>query len=72
MFSKHDPCYFDALLQHFIREVNDGKMNLGNLFAVRKEKAQFLKCPEDVEVTEEEDVRFEATVTARPQPIVEW
>ena len=42
------------------------------MLAVRKEKVQFVRTPEDVEVVEEEDVRFETTVTARPEPTVEW
>ena len=39
---------------------------------MKKEAPQFLSSPEDVEVMEQEDVRFEATVTAKPQPVVEW
>jgi len=39
---------------------------------VKKEKAEFLKKPDNVEVTEEEDVRFETTVSAIPEPTIEW
>ena len=39
---------------------------------MKKEKAEFVKKPENVEVMEEEDVRFEAVITARPEPKVEW
>ena len=41
-------------------------------FVVRKEAPEFVKSPEDVEVMEQEDVTFEATVTAKPRPQVEW
>ena len=39
---------------------------------MRKEAPEFVKSPEDVEVMEQEDVTFEATVTAKPRPQVEW
>ena len=42
------------------------------LITVKKEKAEFVKKPENIEVTEEEDVRFETTVNAKPEPTVEW
>ena len=31
-----------------------------------------MKKPENVEVMEQEDARFETTVTAKPEPTVEW
>jgi len=40
--------------------------------AVKKEKAHFVKPIHDVDVMEQEDARFETTVTAKPQPTVEW
>jgi len=31
-----------------------------------------LKKPEDVEVVEQEDARFETTITAKPEATIEW
>ena len=42
------------------------------MHTVKKEKAEFVKKPENVEVMEQEDARFETTVTAKPEPTVEW
>ena len=39
---------------------------------MKKEKAEFVKKPENIEVMEQEDARFETTVTAKPEPTVEW
>ena len=40
--------------------------------SVKKEKAHFVKPLRDVDVMELEDARFETTVTAKPEPTVEW
>jgi len=40
-------------------------------FSVRKEKPVVSK-PQDREVTEQEDARFETTVAGKPEPTVEW
>ena len=42
------------------------------LLTVKKEKAKFVKKPENIEVMEQDDARFEMTVTARPEPTIEW
>jgi hypothetical protein len=38
----------------------------------KKEKPVIVKKPENQEVTEQEDVRFETTVTGKPEPSVDW
>ena len=40
--------------------------------AERTEQPEFLRKPDDVETTEQEDCRFETEITAKPPPIVEW
>ena len=42
------------------------------IFLEKKEKPEFLKKPEDVTVTEQEDAVFETEVVAKPAPVVEW
>ena len=40
--------------------------------AVKKEKPELLKKPDDIEVMESEDVRFEATIKGKPEPTIQW
>ena len=40
--------------------------------AVKKEKPEFLKKPDDIEVMETEDVRFETTIKGKPEPTIQW
>ena len=40
--------------------------------AVKKEKPEFLKKPDDIEVMENEDVRFETTIKGKPEPTIQW
>ena len=47
-------------------------INHCHLLTVKKEKPKFVKRPEDVTVMEQEDARFETTVSGKPAPIAEW
>ena len=42
------------------------------MFAERTEEPQFLKKPDDLEIMEQEDARFETEITGKPAPKVEW
>ena len=63
-------------LRIYISCVRDKKENvifIANIHVlVKKEKAHFVKPIRDVDVMEQEDARFETTVTAKPEPTVEW
>ncbi len=40
--------------------------------SVKKEIPKFIKKPENVECMEFDDVRFETTISGKPEPTVEW
>ena len=45
---------------------------MSRLLAVKKQKPEMVKAPQSLEVTELDDATFEATITAKPEPTVEW